>query len=98
MEKNQVRPLFSDLIREVLLKRPENPIEHLIAYLDKRPRRLFICLQGYNDESRKRLAKIMSNKLNFKLIELSDIYGNKDYHLESDSSINQKVLAELKTS
>lgn len=75
MEKNKVRPLFADLVREVLLRRPDNPIEHLIAYLDKKPRRPIVCLQGYNDEGRKRLAKIICNKLNFKLIELSDIYG-----------------------
>lgn len=98
MEKNKIRPLLADLVREVLLKRPENPIDHLINYLDKRPRRLIVCLQGYDDEGRKRLAKIMCNKLNFKLIELSDIYGNKDYHLESEGKVNEKVLGELKSS
>lgn len=80
------------------MKRPDNPIEYLINYLDKRPRRLIVCLQGYDDENRKRLAKIICNKLNFKLIELSDIYGNKDYHLENDAKINEKVLGELKAS
>lgn len=98
MEKNQVKPMLAELVREVLLKRPDNPIEHLITYLDKRPRRLLLCLQGYDDEQRKRLAKIMSNKLNFKLIELSDIYGGKDYHLEGEAKLNEKVLSELKAS
>lgn len=98
MEKNKVRSMFGDLVRQVVLKRPDNPIEYLINYLDKRPRRLIVCLQGYDDENRKRLAKIICNKLNFKLIELSDIYGNKDYHLENDAKINEKVLGELKAS
>ena len=96
MQKNKVRSIFSDLVREVVLKRPENPIEYLINYLDKRPRRLIVCLQGYDDENRKRLAKIVSNKLNFKLIELSDIYNNKDYHLQNDTKISEKVVSELK--
>jgi hypothetical protein len=64
----------------------------LINYLDKRPRRLIVCIQGYDDENRKRLAKIIGNKLNFKLIELSELNGNKDYHLDSDAKINEKVL------
>jgi hypothetical protein len=64
----------------------------LITYLDKRPRRLIVCIQGYDDENRKRLAKIIGNKLNFKLIELSELNGNKDYHLDNDTKINEKVL------
>lgn len=40
----------------------------------------------------------MSNKLNFKLIELSDIYGGKDYHLEGEAKLNEKVLSQLKAS
>lgn len=64
----------------------------MINYLDKRPRRLIVCIQGYDDENRKRLAKIIGNKLNFKLIELSELNGNKDYHLDSDAKINEKVL------
>lgn len=64
----------------------------MITYLDKRPHRLIVCIQGYDDENRKRLAKIIGNKLNFKLIELSELNGNKDYHLDSNTKINEKVL------
>jgi hypothetical protein len=53
----------------------------MINYLDKNPRRLIICLQGYDNEERKRLAKIITNKLNFKLIEVSDLFQNHDYHV-----------------
>ena len=73
--------MFADLVRAVVLNRPQDPISYMINYLDKNPRRLIICLQGYDNEERKRLAKIITNKLNFKLIEVSDLFQNHDYHV-----------------
>lgn len=78
------------------MKKPDDPIDYLISYLDKRTRKQIVCVHGYDDEERSRLANIVANKFNYKLIDLSAIFEKKDYHFKSDEIINEKVHAELK--
>ena len=68
----------------------------MIAYLDKRTKKQIVCIQGYDDEERSRLANIVANKFNYKLIDLSAIFEKQDYHFKSDKVINDKVYEELK--
>jgi hypothetical protein len=49
LEDNKVRALFAELTKEVLLKRPVDPISYLIEYISKRNKRQIVCLQGYDD-------------------------------------------------
>lgn len=46
-------------------------MQFLIDYLDKRNKRQVICIQGYDEEKRVKLAKNISIKFNYKLIELA---------------------------
>ena len=57
--------MFSEYTKELLLKRPDDPIEYLISYLERRTRRQIICLQGYDNDERNKLATIVANKFNF---------------------------------
>jgi hypothetical protein len=52
----------------ILLKKPDDPIQFLIDYLEKRNKRQVICLQGYDEENRVKLAKNIANKYNYKVI------------------------------
>ena len=89
--------MFSEFTKELLLKRPEDPIDYLIEYIGRRTRRQVVCLQSYDDETRVRFASNISNKLNFKLIELCTIFKGMDYHSLSNEEINKKVESELKS-
>lgn len=87
--------MFVELTKELLLKRPDDPISYLISYLDKRTRKQIVCIQGYDDEDRTRLANITANKFNFKLIDVSAIFEKNDYHFKDNKIINDKVYGEL---
>jgi len=91
-EKNKLRPLFAELTKELLLKRPNDPIAYLIEYIEKRNKRQFICLQGYDEERRSKIAITLTNKYNFFLINLNALFGGEDYHFKSNKVINEKVL------
>ena len=60
--------MFSEFTKELLLKKPDDPISYLINYLEKRTKRQVVCLHCYDNEARMRLANIAANKFNFKLI------------------------------
>ena len=79
-----------------MLKRPDDPINYLIDYIEKRNKRQIICIQGYEEEKRNKIATTLSNKFNFGLINLHAIFGTEDYYFENNKTINEKVLAELK--
>ena len=49
MENNKVRPLFHELTKLLLLKKPEDPIQFLVDYLDKRNKRQIVSLLGYDE-------------------------------------------------
>jgi uncharacterized Fe-S cluster-containing radical SAM superfamily protein len=76
----------------VLLNRPENPIEYLIAHLEKRNKRSVICVQGYEEEKRTKLATSLSNKFNFQLINLSALLGGENFYGKSNAEISQKAI------
>jgi hypothetical protein len=88
--------MFNSLVRELLLRRPEDPIAYLIAFLQGNSQKVVVCLQGYEDERRQRLAKIVGSKLGFKVMELSEMYHGADYHLLNDDKVNKRVLEGLK--
>ena len=45
-------------------------MQFLIDYLDKRNKRQVVCIQGYDEEKRVKLAKKFSIEFNYELIEL----------------------------
>ena len=77
----------------MLLKRPEEPINFLIDYIEKRNKRSVICVQGYDEEKRTKLATSLSNKFNFFLVNLNTIFGGEDYHFSGNTQICEKVIA-----
>lgn len=48
IEKNKLRPFFSELTKLLLLKKPDDPIKYLIEYLEKRNKRQIVCVNGYD--------------------------------------------------
>lgn len=85
IEKNKLRALFSELTKEVIFNRPEDPISFLIEYISKRNKRSIICLQGYDEEKRTKLATTISNKFNFHLINLTAVMGDKNFYSKSNT-------------
>lgn len=68
MESNKLRPLFHELTKLLLLRKPADPIQFLIDYLDKRNKRQIVCINGFDEESRVKLSKNIGNKFNYKVI------------------------------
>ncbi len=80
----------------MLLKRPDDPINFLIDYIEKRNKRSVICLQGYDEEKRTKLATSLSNKFNFFLLNLNSIFGGEEYHFSDNIKISEQVIAEIR--
>lgn len=74
-DKNKLRPLFSELTKRLLLSRPDDPIAFLIKYLENRNPKMVVCVQGYDEEKRGRLATALANKFNFSLINVAILFG-----------------------
>ena len=74
-EKNKLRPLFSELTKRLLLTRPDDPIGFLIKYLENRYPKMVVCIQGYEEERRTRLATALANKNNFSLVNVPLLFG-----------------------
>ena len=80
LEKHKIRSRFSEFTKELLLKQPDDPISYLIEYLEKRTRRQIVCIHSFDEEARTRIASIVANKFNFKLIDMTKIFPNIDYY------------------
>lgn len=94
-EKNKLRPLFSELTKRLLLSRPQDPLAFLIKYLENRNPKMVVCVQGYEDEKRNRLATALANKFNFSLVNVGLLFGNEDYHFLDSKTVSQRVVAEI---
>lgn len=95
MEKHKLRHLFAELTKEVLLKRPDDPISYLINYIGKRNKRQIVCIQGYDEETRSKISTSVSIKFNYGHINLSALF-KEDYHLLGNEDVSRKVLEEFK--
>ena len=80
LEKHKIRARMSELTKELLLKQPDDPISYLIAYLEKRTKRQILCIHSFDEEARTRIANIVANKYNFKLIDMNQIFKDIDYY------------------
>lgn len=95
IEKHKVRHLFGELTKRLLLNRPEDPVAYLIKYLENRNPKMVICIQGFDEEKRGRLALSLANKYNFSLINLSALFGGEDYLFLESKVVSQRVVAEI---
>lgn len=94
-EKNKLRPLFSELTKRLLITRPEDPIAFLIKYLENRNPKIVVCVQGYEEERRGRIATALANKSNFSLINVPVLFGGEDYHFLDSKAVSQRVISEI---
>jgi adenylate kinase len=94
-EKNKLRPLFSELTKRLLVTRPDDPIAFLIKYLENRNPKIVVCIQGYEEERRTRLATALANKNNFSLVNVPLLFGGEDYHFMDSKAVSQRVIAEI---
>lgn len=56
---------------------------------------MVVCVQGYEEEKRGRLATALANKYNFSLINVALLFGNDDYHFLDSKVVSQRVVAEI---
>lgn len=69
-------------------------MQFLVDYLEKRNKRQIVCIHGYDEEKRVKVAKNVSIKFNYKLIELADLFkGLADWNGKTNQEINDKVMA-----
>lgn len=95
IEKHKVRHLFGELTKRLLLNRPEDPIAYLVKYLENRHPKMVICIQGFDEDKRGRLALSLANKYNFSLINLNALFGGEDYLFLESKVVSQRVVAEI---
>mmetsp|Transcript_31396 Transcript_31396/g.5678 ORF Transcript_31396/g.5678 Transcript_31396/m.5678 type:complete len:101 (-) Transcript_31396:1087-1389(-) len=72
LEENQVYDLFEYLLKELLVDRPDEPIDYLISKLEKPPRRRFF-LVGPTGSKRYEVAKELSDRFRLERISLQDL-------------------------
>ena len=54
-----------------------------------------ICIQGYEEEKRTKIANSLSNKLNFYLINLNALFGGEQFYFKGNAEISNKVIEEI---
>jgi hypothetical protein len=55
-----------------------------------------VCIQGYEEYRRHRLATALAKKFNFSLVNVSVLFGSEDYHFLDSKAVSQRVIAEIK--
>ena len=71
-DDHKVYDLFEKLFKELIINKPENPIDYLIERLKlKEVKRIFIT--GYSGTNRKSISLAISNALNYQCLSMNDL-------------------------
>lgn len=95
IEQNKLRQLFYSLTKLLCQVQPADPIsehidntEFLIEHLQTPKKKRLIYVQGFDQAKNTELASIISNKFNFKLIDLRALLKTKDIGSVANETVN----------
>lgn len=71
-EKNQIKDLFRQMTKEVLLDLPEDPIQWFIDHLKRKSVRKIICVVGHNQVINDKVCKMIGSDFGYEIIENSE--------------------------
>ncbi len=57
---------------------------------------MIVCIQGYDEEKRTRIATTLANKFNYSLVNANALFGSEEYHFLDSNYVSQKVVAQIK--
>lgn len=102
IEQNKLRQLFYSFTKLLCEVQPADPIsdychnpEFLIEHLESSKRRRLIYIQGFDQAQNSQLASAVSNKFNFKLIDLRALLKTKDISQASNDVVNSTFKEEI---
>ena len=86
-DEHKVYDLFEKLFKELLVNRPENPLDYLIARLKRQDtKRIFIT--GYSGTNRKSISLAIANSLSCSCLNMNDLI---DKEIEKKLDDAQKI-------
>ena len=73
----QTREVFADALSELVLKQPEEPLEFLIKYLQKRNKFQIYSIIGYPEQARINLVEDLAAEFNLKVVVVNNMEENR---------------------
>lgn len=68
-ERHQIRSLFQNLLKELMVKKPEDPFTFLSNYLGDPKKKRVYCIVGKPDSLRSEIISQLAKELNFEVVE-----------------------------
>ena len=83
-DEHKVYDLFEKLFKELIINRPENPLDYLISRLQRQDtKRIFIT--GYSGTNKKRISLALTNELGYTYLDM-DQFLNREISKKLDNS------------
>ena len=93
--EHKVYDLIERLFEELIINKPENPIDYLIERLKRKtPKRIFIT--GYSGTSVKTISLALANNLGYTCLNISHLLEREISKNNENSEVIKKNLAECR--